>query len=192
MLLWQGCWAGESYFNLFCNILDTGSVTSWNLACWYGYDGVLVLLRVEEDMVSKKVTFRKGFFFSYRHQRAFLIVLFLLGLLCHSWQAVCSSPTTKHFFKQHRSTNVTPLSHTRTPAHTPTLASPLVCIPCCMTSPHGALTPWLDWVAAAELLIRSKDHKLVPRGDINMCGGATMTQKQHRIYTHAQTHTCSS
>lgn len=120
MLLWQDCWAGESYF---CHILQY----SRQRKCHKLKFSVLVWLRWSFGLVAwrghcykKKDIFRRGSFFSYRHQRALLIVLFLLGLLCHSWQAVCSSPTTKQFFKQRWSTNVTPLSHTHTHAGTHT------------------------------------------------------------------------
>lgn len=77
-------------------------------------------------------------------------------------------------------------------SHTPTLTRPLVCIPCCMTSPHP--DSWPYWFAAVEMLIRSRDHKPVPRGDINTCCIANNCEtpwwhKNNILFTH--THTCT-
>lgn len=81
---------------------------------------------------------------------------------CHSWQPVCTPPTTIEHYKQYCSAD-TALTHTHT--HT---SAHLFAFPAAWHHHSGFLTPWADWSAVAELLIRSKDHKVVPRGDISM------------------------
>lgn len=88
---------------------------------------------------------------------------------CHSWQAVCTSPTTVKLYKQCCGTGLQ-LTHTRADTHPHTCTPPvhLFAFPAAWHHHPGVSAPRADWLAAAELLIRSKDHKVVPRGDISV------------------------